>query len=249
MKPIRDFVRWYLKRKNMVAVPSEIAGGMMPNQSATFAAALARLRRRNLKLGTVIDIGASDGRWTREVLPLFPTARFLCVEAQPAHEAKLKDFVSQHSQVEYALCAAGERVGETSFDATDLLGGWVQNRPYGSKSITVPMSTVDQLVNERQLCEPFLIKLDTHGYEVPIITGAAATLQKTHALVVEVYNLPAGPPAVPFYEFCRWIASYGFRCIDMFDPLYRPLDAAFWQMDLLFLRDTRPEFQELSYSR
>src|SRR5260221_7468161 len=151
MKPIRDFVQWYLKRKNMVAVPSEIARIMMPNQSATFAAALARLRKRNLKLGTVIDIGASDGRWTREVLPLFPAARFLCVEAQPAHEAKLKDFVSKHSEVEYALCAAGERVGQTSFDATDLLGGWVQDHPGASHSITLPISTADQLVKQRQL--------------------------------------------------------------------------------------------------
>jgi len=111
------------------------------------------------------------------------------------------------------------------------------------------MSTVDQLVKERQLPGPFLIKLDTHGHELPILSGAADTLQKTDALIVEVYNLPAGPPAVPFYEFCRWIANHGFRCIDMFDPLYRPLDEAFWQMDLLFLRDTRPEFQELAYSR
>jgi FkbM family methyltransferase len=222
MKPVRDFVRWYLKRKNMVAVPSDLAAGMAPNQTATFAAALARLQKRKLELGSVIDIGASDGRWSIEVLPLFPKARFLCIEAQPAHQAKLKEFVSKHLRVEYAFCAAGERIGETSFDATDLLGGWVQNRPYGPKSITVPMSTVDQLVKERQLPGPFLIKLDTHGYELPILSGAAATLKMTDALIVEVYNLPAGPPAVPFYEFCRWIADHGFRCIDMFDPLYSP---------------------------
>jgi len=233
----------------MVAVPSGLAAGMAPNQSATFAAALARLQKRKLELGSVIDIGASDGRWTKEVLPLFPNARFLCIEAQPGHQAKLKEFASKHPQVEYAFCAAGERIGETSFDATDLLGGWVQNRPHGPNSIRVPMNTVDQLVKERQLPGPFLIKLDTHGYELPILTGATATLQKTDALVVEVYNLPAGPPAVPFHEFCRWIANFGFRCIDMFDPLYRPLDEAFWQMDLLFLRDTRPEFKELAYSR
>ncbi|MGH7968752.1 MAG: FkbM family methyltransferase, partial [Limisphaerales bacterium] len=177
-----------------------------------------------------------------------PKARFLCIEAQPAHEAELKSFVAQHPQVEYALCAAGERVGKTSFDATDLLGGWVQSAPKGPKSIDVPMSTIDILVTKRGLPPPYLIKLDTHGYELPILAGAAATLKRTEALVVEVYNLPGGPPAVPFYEFCRWMAGQGFRCIDMFDPLYRPLDQAFWQMDLVFLRSDRPEFQQLAYA-
>jgi hypothetical protein len=83
---------------------------------------------------------------------------------------------------------------------------------------------------------------------VPILAGAAATLKQTDALVIEVYNLPGGPPALPFYEFCRWMAGQGFRCIDMFDPLYRPLDQAFWQMDLVFLPSTRAEFQKLAYA-
>ena len=90
---------------------------------------------------------------------------------------------------------------------------------------------------------PFLIKLDTHGYELPILAGAARTLQQTEVLIVEVYNFPGSAPAVSFYEFCRLMAEKGFRCIDLLDPLYRPRDEALWQMDLVFLRESRPEFQ------
>ncbi len=242
-------MQWYLKRKNLTAVPIQaMAPAAPPNLDSSFAGALDRLRRRKLELGTVIDVGASDGRWSAELMPLFPKTRFLCVEAQPAHEASLKTFVASHPQAEYALCAAGERTGETSFDATDLFGGWVQQAPGQGHSITVPIRTLDALVAERQLPAPYLIKLDTHGYELPILAGAAGIMPQPAALIVEVYNFTNRPPAVPFYEFCRVMAERGFRCIDLFDPLYRPLDAAFWQMDLVFMRDTRPEFQNFAFA-
>ena len=35
---------------------------------------------------------------------------------------------------------------------------------------------------------PHLIKLDTHGYEVPILCGATETLRNTNLLVIETYN-------------------------------------------------------------
>jgi len=44
---------------------------------------------------------------------------------------------------------------------------------------------------------PYLIKLDTHGVEIPILNGSAQTLKDTNVLVVEVYNFDFGPPAVP----------------------------------------------------
>jgi hypothetical protein len=50
-----------------------------------------------------------------------------------------------------------------------------------------------------------------------------------------------------FPELCLYLAERGFRCLDMFDPLYRPKDEALWQMDLVFARADRPEFQYNSY--
>jgi hypothetical protein len=41
---------------------------------------------------------------------------------------------------------------------------------------------IDQLTV--QLKGPFLIKLDTHGFEVPILRGAPATLLQTEGLIV-----------------------------------------------------------------
>jgi FkbM family methyltransferase len=209
MKPVRDLVFWYLKRKNLVAVraeramkaplgsesPAALASVASPNQGATFAAALERLRTRRLHLGTIIDVGASDGRWSAELLPYQPNARYLCVEANPAYRSGLQAFAARHPQVEYELCAAGGRECLIYFDASDPFGGLALESPAGRQTITVPLSTIDTLVASRQLPPPFLIKLDTHGYELPILAGAARTLEQTEALIVEVCNFP-GPGRV-----------------------------------------------------
>src|SRR5215471_506902 len=149
MKPLQDLVCWYLQRKNLYTVPA--------NAAATFPTALERLRSRSITLGSIIDVGASDGRWTAQVLPFYPKARYLCIEAHPAHQQALSAFSANHPEVEYAICAAAEQEGQAWFLQTeDLLGGAVQQSPYGNNCMTVPSSTVDLLVGKHKLPPPFL---------------------------------------------------------------------------------------------
>jgi hypothetical protein len=43
------------------------------------------------------------------------------------------------------------------------------------------------------------------------------------------------------------MAERGFRCLDFFDPLYRPHDGSFWQADLAFVRADWSGFKHPSY--
>ncbi|HXA13732.1 MAG TPA: hypothetical protein VNW23_01275, partial [Opitutaceae bacterium] len=51
-----------------------------------------------------------------------------------------------------------------------------------------------------------------------------------------------------FPQFCLHMERLGFRCIDLFDPMNRPSDGAFWQMDIVFMKADRPEFTTTGYS-
>ena len=64
---------------------------------------------------------------------------------------------------------------------------------------------------------------------------------------MECYNFWMTPESLQFWEMCRHLQTLGFRCMDLYDPLYRPHDDAFWQMDLLFMRQDRPEFGYREY--
>ena len=62
-------------------------------------------------------------------------------------------------------------------------------------------------------------------------------------LIIEVYNFRISRDALMFPEMCEKLARRGVRCFDLFDPMNCPADGALWQMDKVFLRNDRPEFQ------
>jgi FkbM family methyltransferase len=237
----RKIIRHFLKKRGLKIVGEDEGRGPL------LVDALGRLKSRQIPFNTIIDVGASDGRWSEQALNFFPSAHCLCVEAQTAHEAGLKAFKAAHPNADYVFCAASDQAGEISFDARDLFGGIAMKTPWGDHCIKVPAQTLDNLVSERKLPPPYLIKLDTHGHELPILAGAARILEQTEVLIVEVYNITGPPPAVPFWDFCREVGKLGYRCLDMFEPHFRPHDELFWQMDLVFARATRPEFSYLGY--
>jgi hypothetical protein len=109
------------------------------------------------------------------------------------------------------------------------------------------VTTVDNEVSSRAWTGPYLLKFDTHGFELPILKGALKTLQDTAVVVMECYNFRIAPECLTFHEMCAYLGGLGFRCIDLVDPMYRPHDDALWQMDLVFLRQTRPEFTYTEY--
>jgi FkbM family methyltransferase len=208
----------------------------------TLETALERWSHRTI--GSVIDVGASDGRWTRQTLRFFPQARYLLIEAQAGpHEQKLARLAAAHRNVEYVIAAAGEREGRLHFDASDPLGGIASDRPFAAHSIEVPAVTVDAAVAARKLPPPYLLKLDTHGYEAPIFRGAERTLAHTSLIIVEVYNFTLCDGALRFPELCGFLAARGFRPLDLFDVLHRPGDGALWQFDLLLGRASDAEFR------
>ena len=106
---------------------------------------------------------------------------------------------------------------------------------------------MDCLTAETGLKGPFLLKLDTHGVEIPILQGATSTLQNTNLLIAEAYNFTFGKPAVPFWELCQFVSNLGLRPLDVFDILYREVHQAFWQFDLLFARANAPLFKDHRY--
>jgi len=218
--------------------------------SLSWQSAFARIRRQQVEIQTVIDVGASDGRWSKTVRPFYPAAFYFLIEANEVHEPKLKAFKEKHNNVDYVLAAAGDTIGSIYFDASDPSGGLASHTPLqgNRRRVTrVPVTTVDAEVKARKLKPPYLLKLDTHGFEVPIFEGAAETLKETSLIVVETYNFTLCEGCLRFYEMCVFLEEKGFRPIGLCGPLFRPKDGALWQFDLVFARANRKEFQSNTY--
>jgi FkbM family methyltransferase len=218
-----------------------------PADRATMEGAFRALVHRKHAFKTVIDIGASNGSWSAALMRHFPDCHYLLVDAQPVHEKALQAFCAAHPNAQYVLAAAGEKPGQIFFDVADPLGGQASYTPHSAADIRVPVVALDLEVAARKLEGPYLLKFDTHGFEVPILKGAAATLDEAEVVIMECYNFRIAPEALTFDEMCRYMAEKGFRCVDLADPMHRPYDDSFWQMDLVFIRSDRPEFSHLRY--
>ncbi len=211
--------------------------------------ALKRRIRRGFNVNTVIDVGASNGVWTRKAMKLFGHSDFFLIEAQKDHEQSLEKMKKQHARIDYIIAAAGDRNGEIYFDASNLFGGIASDAPFEKNCITVPVITIDSIIEKKGLKPPYLLKLDTHGFEVPIFEGARETLKQTGLIIVETYNFKLTSDSLRFHEMCSYMEARGFRCIDICEPMHRPRDGAFWQMDLFFAPADREEFKSNTYER
>lgn len=210
-------------------------------------AALKRCLSRGLHIETIIDVGASDGRWSLVAREAFPKAFCLLIEAQDGHKKALECLKRRESRFDYIIAAAGDRNGTVFFNADDLFGGLASATPVGNHCITVPMVTVDEEVSRRALSPPFLLKMDTHGFELPILEGAKNTLAASSLVVIETYNFKLTADSLKFHEMCTFMESKGFSCVDLIQPMHRPGDHAFWQMDLIFTPSESDVFSSNSY--
>ena len=216
-------------------------------QPLSIDATFARLGERGLEINTVIDIGASNGSWSQKIRPIYPKAYFLLIEANTCHEEGLLAFKSNNAPSDFVFAVAGDEVGEIFFDKSDPFGGVASHEKSEKFNTRLPCVTVDYEVAKRKLEGPFLLKLDTHGFEVPIFEGAEKTLKNTNLIFVETYNFDIEETSLRFWEMCQYLYEKGFRAIDLCDPMHRPKDGAFWQVDILFVRNDREEFQSNKY--
>ncbi|HEX7624605.1 MAG TPA: FkbM family methyltransferase [Anaeromyxobacteraceae bacterium] len=239
LQPVKILVKFALDRVGLQLVASD--------SERTMRGALRHTAARH-PVKTVVAVGASDGRWSATARLFHPDAFFLLIEAQEKpHGGALRRMKERTARLDYVLAAAGDRSGTIHFDAADPFGGVASDQPTGAHDIVVPVTTIDAEVSRRGLAGPFLLKLDTHGFEVPILEGARETLKRADLVVVEVYNFELRPGALRFHEMVAYLEERGLRCLDIVDVMHRSTDGALWQFDAFFVPKSSPEFAENGY--
>jgi FkbM family methyltransferase len=173
---------------------------------------------------------------------IYPDAHYLLIEAQDSHEEALKAYVSAHPKAQYVVVAAGDACGEIYLYNSDLFAGYASKiRSEGAREV-VRETTIDHEIGASSLPGPYMIKLDTHGYEVPILCGGTEILHNTNLLVIETYNFRLIKSSLLPHEIIAYMRERGFGVIDMSEPHWRVLDFAFWQMTFSLCALTAPSF-------
>ena len=198
---------------------------------------------------TVIDVGAAEGKWTLMAMNVWPESNYVVFEPLTEREEILLELEKRHRNIHFVNKAAGKSNQVIDFYVTaDLDGSGIsENGTTDSSLRKVAVTSIDEEIRHLQLKGPFIIKLDTHGYEVPIIEGAEISLKETQLLIIECYGLRIAPISLLFWEMCSYLEDKGFRLIDIVDISLRPKDGAFWQCDAFFIPDNSKCFFSNTY--
>ena len=209
---------------------------------------LQRVHQLDVSPGTIFDLGAAQGDWSRLATTEFPAACLMMIEPLEERRRQLEEFTCQHPQANVEFAVAGPNDGQIEFNvADDLDGSGVYADDEGNKRL-VPMVRLDSLARQKSLPGPFLLKFDTHGFEQEILKGARGIIEETECVVMECYTFHVSPSSILFWQMCEVMDNLGFRVADMADPWPRKYDGLLWQMDLVWLRKENPAFKHESYS-
>ncbi len=206
---------------------------------------LTRLRNLGLRPAEVIDVGAAKGDWSAEAMIYWPEAYYTLFEPIKEYEPKIRREVKENIKAEYVWGVAGAAAGSVRFSVSDDMYGSGVYGNEASNTRDVPVFRLDESVQSKS--GSLLVKLDTHGFELPILQGAKNVMPRTDVFIIEVYGFYVSPTAPLFHELTAHLFESGFRLFDIIEVMRRPSDGAFWQADAIYLRKDHPVFQSNSY--
>jgi FkbM family methyltransferase len=203
----------------------------------------------SLGIKTVIDVGAHTGEFARMIKSILPEAAIFSFEPLKAEFESLQQQMQNGAGFMAFNCAVGDRnetveIRRSSYAQSSSLLPMAQLHKEafpvsaGHTVETVEVKRLDDVLRSFELKPQVLIKIDVQGYEDKVIAGAAETIDKAKAIIVEVSfrELYEGQPL--FENIFRLLSEKGFRYFGNLYQLLSPVDGAPLQADALFVKDS-----------
>ncbi len=206
--------------------------------------ALVHLRRKGFAPGVVADIGAAKGYWSFGAGKIFRDAEFYMFDPLDESEPNLRALCKSRKRYRYDLCAIGDEAGQCvinltpDFDGSTLLDYYEGNIDQVAR--TVPVKTLDALVESGELEQPNLIKIDVQGYEMKVLNGGLNTIANAEVVILEVNFFRFMPECPLVHEIIEKMASLGFIMFDIAGSLRRPFQEDLGQADFVFVCSSSP---------
>jgi FkbM family methyltransferase len=215
----------------------ELSGRGDPRRTAT--AVLEHVKQQGFKPAAVIDVGVAWG--TPELYDAFPDARFLLVEPLDTYTEALEQ-IKRRLDADYVLAAAGPEPGSITINVhraptlSSTLGQW-KGKDEGGERRKVPVVRIDDLVAERSLPGPYVVKVDVEGAELDVLAGGLVTLEQTELVLLEVNLFQFLPGQPQLHDVVAWMKEHGFVTYDFYGGHLRLLDGALAMVNMAFVRE------------
>jgi FkbM family methyltransferase len=210
-----------------------------------------RLRDRGFSPESTVDVGGSDGSWSRRIVELFPKSRLTVFEPLADHAAKfrkgLEAITATSPNVSVLKHALGDSVARVPLfvhawpEASSCLPSAEGGKNSGFELVT--MLTLDVAVRKFQIPPPALLKINVNGFELQVLKGAKETLATVEVLFLEVWLLRDGGPGNALLpEVVNWLGSRGLYLAEWLEAR-RNEEGLRVSQRVVFMRESNPYFR------
>ena len=209
---------------------------------ANLPSCLLNLANRGFQPREIIDVGANRGKWSRDASHVFPNAGYTLIEPQVEMESRLRTFCEGHANRRYVLAGAGSFNGELPFTvvpdtvSSTFAASAQEAARQGLEQRTVPLVTIDHVVQTLIHAVPDIIKVDAEGFEQEVVRGATSVLGKTEVIFLEAHFLGERNDPSEFVNLITFMSERDYVTYDFSWLGRRKFDNALSLCEIAFVR-------------
>jgi FkbM family methyltransferase len=178
-------------------------------------------QRLNKDIEIIFDVGAHIGVTAIEFSDRFPRASVYAFEPSSINLKQLKDNLIGKPDIDCFQLAFGERAGEAllSMDVEHpSMARISEDGNLGSTEI-VEVQTVDTFCKNHAIDRIDILKVDTEGFEIQVLRGAADMLARSAIAVIKL-ECTLNPDCeyhTKLFDICSILEPFGYRVFGMYD--------------------------------
>jgi FkbM family methyltransferase len=223
---LKKSVKWFLIRGGFSLVPLSSRYGVEPFSD------IKRLSEKwNYSIRTFFDVGANEGQTALNALAYFPRSQIFSFEPHPATFSALVSKLGNKANLHCVKLALGSQIGELDMFEyeSSVLNSLVPDAQFAirfgteGRRIPIKCTTIDQFCLEADIDTLDILKIDTEGFELEVLRGASAMLQRRAVkfVFVEFNNLQPeeGKSGGALLPIDSLLHPYGYRFIASYSDL------------------------------
>lgn len=200
-----------------------------------------KLKRYGFTPENIIDVGAYEGEWTKNIKSIFPLSKVLMIDALAKNEF-LEKVRNDLSGVSYCIELLGAKSGlEKSYYECETGSSYYEEKSNVKKTVTVRRTkTLDEVVGQEQflLRNPSMLKIDAQGAELDILEGSNKSLPFFEFIYLELPIVEYNAKAPDFESYITYMSNIGYGVFDV--STHHINKNLLLQVDILFLKKESP---------
>ncbi len=175
----------------------------------------------------LFDVGANIGQTIASFLEMFPDSQIHSFEPSPATFETLRNTYGQDPRVHLENLALGDQEGMLPFHVTQdySVNDSLLEPAWDARATVVPVqvSTLDPYCQQHQVETIDYLKIDTQGFDLPVLRGADQLLKekRVRSLSVELTFSPMYKSQPSYIEVLSFLDAAGYQPLGFYEQTYR----------------------------